>query len=71
MQCSKILNSLIAIEYKAIQDENEIIKWDGELKSHFGTIVNAWNKDTDLKNAYKNSTVWFYVELAKRIGRSR
>jgi|UPI0002D304E3 beta-lactamase class D len=48
MQCSKILNSLIAIEYKAIQDENEIIKWDGELKSHFGTIVNAWNKDTDL-----------------------
>lgn len=67
----KILNSLIALDYKAIQDENEIIKWDGELKSHFGTIVNAWNKNTDLKNAYKNSTVWFYVELAKRIGRSR
>jgi beta-lactamase class D len=67
----KIPNSLLALEYKSVQDENEIIKWDGEAKSHLGTVVNAWNKDTDLKNAYKNSTIWFYVEVAKRIGRKR
>ncbi|MBC7851724.1 MAG: class D beta-lactamase [Chitinophagaceae bacterium] len=65
----KIPNSLIALEYKAIQDENEVFKWDGETKSHLGTVINAWNKDTDLKNAYKNSTVWLYVDVAKRVGR--
>jgi beta-lactamase class D len=67
----KIPNSLFALEYKAVQDENEIFKWDGEQKLHFGTVVNDWNKDSDLKNAYRNSTVWFYVEVAKRIERSR
>ena len=66
----KIPNSLFALEYKAVRDENEIFKWDGKPKSHLGTVVNAWNKDTDLKNAYKNSTIWFYVEVAKRIERS-
>ena len=29
----------------------------------------VWNKDTNLNEAYKNSTIWFYVELAKRIGK--
>lgn len=65
----KIPNSLIALEYKAVQDENVVFKWDGKPKSHLGTVVNVWNKDTDLKNAYKNSTVWFYMEIAKRIDR--
>ena len=44
---------------------------DGKPKSHLGIVVNAWNKDTDLKSAFKNSTVWFYVEVAKRIGRTK
>lgn len=67
----KILNSLIALEEKAIINENEVLKWDGIEKTFFGTKIEAWNKDTDLKTAYKNSIVWFYVELAKRIGRKK
>lgn len=67
----KILNSLVALEDKAVQDENELLKWDGEPKTHLGSVVGAWNKDTDLKNAFKNSTIWFYEEIAKRIGRKR
>lgn len=66
----KILNSLIALEQKVIKDENEIIKWDKIDKKFFGQTMDVWNKDTDLKNAYKNSTIWFYIELAKKIGRS-
>lgn len=66
----KIINSLVALEYNAVQDENEVFKWDGEPKLHLGTAVSVWNKDTDMKNAYKNSTIWFYVEVAKRIERS-
>lgn len=67
----KIPNSLFALEYKAVQDENEILDWDGEMKSHLGTVVNSWNKDTDLTNAFQNSTIWFYEEIAKRVGRKR
>lgn len=64
----KIPNTFFALEYKAVQDENEIFQWDGVPKTHFGTVVNAWNMDTDLKNAFKNSTVWFYEEIARQIG---
>lgn len=64
----KIINSLIALETKAVQDEKKIIAWDGEDKKFFGASMKEWNKDTNLAEAYKNSTVWFYVEMAKRIG---
>lgn len=65
----KILHSLIALEYNALQNENEIFEWDGEPKLHLGNVVNDWNKDTDLKGAYENSVIWVYVEIARRIGR--
>lgn len=59
----KIPNSMIALELGVIKDENEVLKWDGQKR-----FRDAWNADHDLKNAYKNSTVWFYQELARRIG---
>lgn len=65
----KILNSLIALEKKVVINENQIILWDSTEKTFFGTKIESWNKDTDLKNAYKNSTIWFYVDLAKKIDR--
>jgi beta-lactamase class D len=67
----KILNSLISLEEKSVIDENQVIKWDSLSKTFFGTKIESWNKDTDLKTAYKNSTVWFYVEMAKKIGRRK
>lgn len=67
----KIPNSLFALEYNVVQDENEIFKWDGETRSHLGTVVEAWNKDTDLKSAFKNSTIWFYVKIAETVGRNQ
>ena len=41
-----------------------MFKWDGQKRD-----IDAWNADTDLKNAFRNSTVWYYVELAKKIGK--
>lgn len=61
----KIINSLVALEEGVIKDENEVMKWDGVQRD-----ISPWNADTDMKNAYKNSTVWFYQELARRIGKS-
>lgn len=59
----KIFNSLVSLETGAIKDENVIFKWDGKERQQ-----QAWNKDTDMKNAFSNSTVWYYQELAKRVG---
>lgn len=67
----KIPNSLFILDYKAVVDENEIYKWDGKPKSHFGIEMKVWEKDTDLKNAYKNSTVWFYVAASQKISRKK
>lgn len=62
----KILNSLIGLETKVIEDENFVIKWDGVKRWN-----ENWNKDHDLKTAYKNSTVWYYQELARRVDGDR
>ena len=62
----KICNSLIGIETGVIKDENFIIHWDGITRRN-----QIWNKDHDLKTAFKNSTVWYYQELARRVGGRR
>ena len=59
----KICNSLIGLETGVIPDENFIIKWDSVVRQ-----VPAWNMDNDMKSAFKNSTVWYYQELARRVG---
>ena len=60
----KICNSLIGLETGVITDENFVIPWNKvETPSHPN-----WNADHDLKTAFKNSTVWYYRELARRVG---
>jgi beta-lactamase class D len=62
----KIFNSLVALETGAVRDETEVLKWDG-IKRMFP----AWNQDQNMREAMKNSTVWFYQEMARRIGQTR
>ena len=59
----KILNSLIGLETGVILDENFVIKWDGAQYD-----IPAWNQDHSLKTAIQNSVVWYYQELARRVG---
>ena len=58
----KVCNSLIALETGAVKDENYVIKWDGVHRNEI------WDADHDLKSAFKHSTVWYYQELARRVG---
>ncbi len=60
----KILNALIALETGAIEDESEVIAWDGVDRGY-----DSWNQDHNLSTAMEHSVVWFYQELARRIGR--
>ena len=62
----KIPNTLIALDEGAIANEKEKIKWDGEDKGW-----RLWNKDQSLETAFPISCVWFYQELAKRVGNSK
>lgn len=62
----KIIHSLIALETGAIKDENEVIAWDGMIRNYF-----KWNQDQTMRTAIKYSTVWFYQNLAKRIGQEQ
>jgi beta-lactamase class D len=62
----KILNTLIALEENAVANEKEIIEWDGKDRE-----LEAWNKDQSLETAFPASCVWFYQELAKRVGTAK
>jgi len=59
----KLPNTLIALDENIIEDENEIIKWDGKKRTY-----DAWNKDQSLKSALPVSCVWAYQKLSKEIG---
>lgn len=62
----KIFNSLAALETGAVKDENDTIRWDGVDRGW-----SEWNKDMDMKHAFKYSSVWFYQEIARRIGEEK
>ncbi len=59
----KIVNSLIGLETGKLTDEKMIIKWDGIKRSNAD-----WNRDMNMKEAFKASNVPYYQELARRIG---
>ncbi len=59
---SKIIHSLIFLDSGAIRDENETLKWDGTVRP-----IEAWNRDHDLRSAFKTSAVWFYLEVSRRM----
>jgi len=62
----KIPNAMIGLETGVIPDENYVIKWDG-TKYDYPT----WNKDQTLKTAIRNSVVWYFQELARRVGEEK
>lgn len=59
----KIFNSLVGLETGAVKDEFEIFKWDSVNR-----FYDSWNQDLDMVKAFKYSGVWYYQELARRIG---
>ena len=62
----KIFNSLVALETGVIADDVAVLTWDGIQRD-----IAAWNQDTNLRQAFKNSVVWFYQVLARKIGYER
>ncbi len=59
----KICNSLIALETNTIPDTNCILKWDGVVST-----IASWNHDQSMNEAFHNSTVWYYQDVARKTG---
>ncbi len=62
----KIPNTLIGLNTGVIDGVGFALPWDGVERQ-----VKAWNRDHDLASAMKYSVVWFYQEVARRIGEER
>ena len=60
----KIVNSLIGIETGKIVDEKMIIPWDSVQRWN-----RDWNRDLTMEQAFKVSSVPYFQEVARRIGR--
>lgn len=72
----KIPNTLIGLETGVIPDESFSLPWDGKVRGFPGpdgkiNPIPEWNRDHDLPSAMKHSAVWFYQEVARRIGPER
>ncbi|NPD47786.1 MULTISPECIES: penicillin-binding transpeptidase domain-containing protein [unclassified Lentimicrobium] len=62
----KILNSLIALETKAVNGIYDSIKWDGKDRGW-----PLWNQDQCMNSALGISCFWFYQELVRRMGEGK
>jgi len=60
----KIFNSLVALETAIAPDEQMIIKWDSVKRWN-----PEWNRDMNMREAFKLSNVAYYQEIARRIGK--
>lgn len=60
----KIFNSLVGLETGVIPDTGYVIPWDSVKRGNYA----PWNRSNSLNSAFKFSVVWYYQELARRVG---
>lgn len=62
----KVPNTMIGLETGVIPDASFTLPWDGQERA-----IAAWNRDHDLRSAIAESVVWWYQEVARRVGHER
>lgn len=62
----KVAHALFALDAGVVNDEFEVFHWDGTAYS-----IPAWNRNQTLRSAMQNSTVWFFQDMARRLGARR
>lgn len=60
----KIINSLVGLETGRANNDSMVIAWDGRVRQ-----IENWNKDLTMSEAFRNSSVPWFQELARRIGK--
>lgn len=64
----KIPNTLISLGAGAVTPEDHFLPRDRERDPRGDFWSDAWDADQDLPSALRRSTVWYYQELARRVG---
>lgn len=70
----KIPNSLIGLDAGVIADAEHVIEWDSKKYPAFNRDTlpfSAWWEDQTLRTAFRRSVVWYYRELALKVGARR
>ena len=74
----KIHNTLIALETGVLEGPEAMIPWDRKRdpeQPFWSEVLRPrgvdWARDHTLKSAFENSCVWYYREVARRIGDQR
>ena len=67
----KIPNSLIALETNVASGPEFPLPWDPEVAPPQPWWRDSWKRDQTLRTAFRESVVWYYQELARRIGPER
>lgn len=72
----KIPNSLIGLETGVISDPDTKWHWDAEKypvpkPGPSGEYAKIWQQDLSMRTALENSIVWYYREVATKIGEQR
>jgi beta-lactamase class D len=62
----KVPNALIGLETGAIADEKEVFRWDGKPRPR-----PELERDHTLNTGMRDSVVWMFQEVARRVGKSR
>lgn len=67
----KLVNTLIALDTKVVENEEEIIPWIDDYDTvKYGHRPNIYHS-MSMKEAFRLSAGWAYIELAKKIGKSK
>lgn len=71
----KIANSLIGLETKVLTGADHLMRWEPDKYPEASGWVEPpfshWKQDQTLRSALKYSVVWYYRELAKRVGQQQ
>ncbi|HSG39807.1 MAG TPA: penicillin-binding transpeptidase domain-containing protein [Thermoanaerobaculia bacterium] len=67
----KIPNSIIALETGVVADPDAAIRWDQKKRPAASHWPDGWKRDHSLRSAFKGSAVWFYQEVAVKVGPER
>ncbi|HEY2017716.1 MAG TPA: penicillin-binding transpeptidase domain-containing protein, partial [Bryobacteraceae bacterium] len=67
----KIPNSLIGVETGVVADADFVIPYDSKRDPRQPDWNPEWPRDHDLRSAFRFSVVWYYQEVARRIGAER
>lgn len=59
-----IVSSLIGLQEGVIVNDSMVIKWDGHQRP-----VSSWNRDLTMYDAFRESSVPYFQEIARRIGK--